>query len=510
MVLKSFPEDQYKILYCLKDHEELSQKDLADKLNIDLIFIAGAIQALSELGLIFIREERYKEFKLGKRGEYFAKTELPEKKIIKYLNSFKEPATIKEVAEGIREETKVVGESLKILDKKTWAQKEKNFLVLTKVGKNALNKKLEDEKLLELLCERRALTSEEIIEKNIDLENALELLKGRKQVVEEKERIRRICSLTNKGKNLLLEGIEKLSCITQLTPELLKDGEWRNVRFKKYNINLDTIKLKPGKLHPLQKILESTRRIFLEMGFKEINSSLVESSFWDFDTLFQPQDHPAREMQDTFFIEEPKSATLPEKELVDRIKETHENGGNTGSLGWQYKWLPEKAKQNVLRTHTTASTIRALAKNPKGPQKFFNVGLVFRRETIDYKHLPIFHQVDGIIIDKNVSFPHLFGTLEVFYKKMGFSRFEFRPAFFPYTEPSVEIFVWLETKKDWVELGGAGIFREEVTFPFGCTEPVLAWGLGLERLAMLTYGFEDIRNLYLSDLKWLQEIPICQ
>jgi len=494
----------------LKEIGALSQKDLAKRLNIDQIFIAGATKALLELGLISIKEVKYKEYRLGKKGKYFVEKGLPEKRIIKYLNTVGTTSTIKEIADGICEEMKVVGESLKILDKKGWTQKEKAFLTLTETGKNALNKRLEDEKLLELLYECKALTSEEIRENGIKLEEALGLLRGRRQVVEEKERTHRICSLTDKGKRLLLEGIEKVSDITNLTPELLKDGKWRNFRFKKYDINSDTIKHIPGKLQPLQRILESTRKIFLEMGFKEINSSLVESSFWDFDALFQPQDHPAREMQDTFFVEKPKFAVLPEKKLVDKIKETHENGGNTGSLGWQYKWLPERAKQNVLRTHTTASTIRALAKNPKGPQKFFNVGLVFRRETIDYKHLPIFHQVDGIIIDKDASFSHLLGTLEVFYKKMGFNKFEFRPAFFPYTEPSVEIFVWLEEKKDWVEMGGAGIFREEVTFPFGCIEPVLAWGLGLERLAMFTYGFEDIRNLYLSDLKWLQEIPICQ
>ncbi|MDY6862066.1 MAG: phenylalanine--tRNA ligase subunit alpha, partial [Thermodesulfobacteriota bacterium] len=448
MIQKRFPDDQYKILHCLEGGGELSQEELADKLNIDLIFIAGAVQALSELGLIFLKEVKYKEYRLGKKGKYFEERELPERRIIKYLNLQNRPVTIKEVGEGICEETKVVGESLKILDKKAWAQKEKNLLILTETGKDALNKKLEDEKLMEVLCECEFLTAEEIRWRNIDLENALELLKGRRQIVEEKERIRRMCSLSDKGKKLLLEGIEKLSYITQLTPELLKDGKWKDFTFKKYNINLDTVKLIPGKFHPISKILESTRRIFLEMGFKEINSSLVESSFWDFDALFQPQDHPAREMQDTFFIEKPGSAVLPEEELVNKVKETHENGGNTGSLGWQYKWISEKAKQNVLRTHTTASTIRALAKSPEGTQKFFNVGLVFRRESIDYKHLPIFHQVDGIIIDKNASFAHLLGTLEVFYKKMGFNKFEFRPAFFPYTEPSVEIFVWLKEKKD--------------------------------------------------------------
>jgi phenylalanyl-tRNA synthetase alpha chain len=164
----------------------------------------------------------------------------------------------------------------------------------------------------------------------------------------------------------------------------------------------------------------------------------------------------------------------------------------------------------VLRTHTTATTVRALAADPNAPRKVFCVGKVFRRETVDYKHLPVFYQVDGIIIDKEASFASLLGTLEAFYRKMGFDKFQFRPAFFPYTEPSVEIFVYMEEKKDWVEMGGAGVFRPEVTEPFGCKVPVLAWGLGLERLAMFRYGLKDIRQIYISDLAWLKEAKLCR
>jgi len=163
-----------------------------------------------------------------------------------------------------------------------------------------------------------------------------------------------------------------------------------------------------------------------------------------------------------------------------------------------------------LRTHTTAASIRALAENPKGPRKVFAVGPVFRRETVDYKHLPVFHQIEGIIIDEKASLVGLLGTLTQFYRKMGIDRVTFRPGFFPYTEPSVEIFIWNEERRDWLEMGGSGIFRPEVTLPFGCTEPVLAWGLGLERLAMLRHGLNDIRELYYTHLKWLKETPLCR
>jgi len=148
--------------------------------------------------------------------------------------------------------------------------------------------------------------------------------------------------------------------------------------------------------------------------------------------------------------------------------------------------------------------------NPRPPRKVFCVGPVFRRETIDYKHLPVFHQVDGIVIDEKASFAALLTLLSTFYKKMGFDRIQFRPAFFPYTEPSVEVFVWMESRSDWVEMGGSGIFRPEVTEPLGCRVPVLAWGLGLDRLAMFRYGLKDIRELYLSHLDWLEEVPQCR
>jgi phenylalanyl-tRNA synthetase alpha chain len=269
-------------------------------------------------------------------------------------------------------------------------------------------------------------------------------------------------------------------------------------------------KIVPGKEHPFSRVLAQTRRVFLEMGFEEVHSPKIDSAFWVFDALFQPQDHPAREMQDTFYADNPRRIALPEQEFVEQIRRTHENGGDTGSIGWRYQWERRTAETAVLRTHTTSGTIRALAANPNPPRKIFIVGTVFRRETVDYKHLPLFHQVDGIIIDRDASLASLLGTLEAFYRKMGFDKFEFRPGFFPYTEPSVEVFVWHEAKQDWVEMGGSGVFREEVTRPFSCHVPVLAWGLGLERLAMFKYGLDSIRDLYVTDIDWLREVPLCR
>ncbi len=141
------------------------------------------------------------------------------------------------------------------------------------------------------------------------------------------------------------------------------------------------------------------------------------------------------------------------------------------------------------------------------PKKFFAVGRNFRNETLDWSHLFEFNQFEGIVVDKNANFRHLLGYLKEFFKKIGYPQARFRPAHFPYTEPSVEIDVFHPVHKKWIELGGAGIFRPEVVVPLlGEWVPVLAWGPGLDRQLMEYFQITDIRDLYSNDLKQLREI----
>jgi phenylalanyl-tRNA synthetase alpha chain len=151
--------------------------------------------------------------------------------------------------------------------------------------------------------------------------------------------------------------------------------------------------------------------------------------------------------------------------------------------------------------------VQTIAKNPNPPQKAFCIGRVYRREAIDPTHTPEFEQLEGIVMDEGVTFGHLMGYLREFYTRMGFESVRFRPAYFPYTEPSVEPEVYVEGL-GWVELGGAGVFREEVTAPWGVTCPVLAWGLGVSRVAMLRMGLLDLRELYQSDIDWVKSYPL--
>lgn len=251
-----------------------------------------------------------------------------------------------------------------------------------------------------------------------------------------------------------------------------------------------------GKSHPITKMTNRIKSIFAELGFEEMDGNIVESAFWNFDALFQPQDHPARDLADTFYVN--GISDLPDKSLVKRVKKAHEEG-------WKYKWSEEEARKKVLRTHTTALSARYVAAiNDDKPRKYFAVGRVFRNEATDYKHLAEFHQVDGIVIWKDATFRDLLGIMKEFYRKLGFEKIRFRPSFFPYTEPSLEVEIFYEPRKEWMEMGGAGIFRPEVSIPLANTYPVLAWGLSLERPLMLLLDLHDIRTLYKNDLEFLR------
>lgn len=319
----------------------------------------------------------------------------------------------------------------------------------------------------------------------------------------EDESVSYTISITNEGRTFASAGITLSEETGSLTADQISSGAWRDLTLRRYDINKHPRPAWPGKIHPYQRMIDEMRRILLDMGFTELHGSIVQGAFWNFDALFQPQDHPAREMQDTFHLAGKRD--LPEG--WERVRDMHQSGGNTSSTGWGGKWDPEKAKATVLRTHTTSLSIQHLAKNQKPPVKAFCIGRVYRREAIDPTHLPEFEQLEGIVMDETVTFRNLLGFLKEFYIRMGFESVRFRPGYFPYTEPSVEPEVYIE-ELGWVELGGAGIFREEVTAPWGITCPVLAWGLGVSRVAMLRMGLTDLRQLYQSDIDWVRRMPV--
>ncbi|MCH8873125.1 phenylalanine--tRNA ligase subunit alpha, partial [candidate division KSB1 bacterium] len=334
-----------------------------------------------------------------------------------------------------------------------------------------ISRKLPEESFLELLpVKYKALSSPQI--------EVLKLLEKRKDMLRIKEEKTTNVEVTELGKELVGSKV-KSDLIEQITPEILRKGSWRGKKFRKYDLTIKLSDTDGGKKHFVNQAIEHGRKIWTEMGFQEMRGDIIQNSFWNFDALFQPQDHPARDMQDTFFISNQiQKGSLPDKKIVKAVKESHEgNLKNLNSKGWQDQWSEEEAKKLVLRTHTTVLSAQTLAKLKKDdiPKKFFAIGKCFRNETVDWSHGFEFNQTEGIVIDKNANFRHLLGYLKQFFKKMGFEKIRFRPAYFPYTEPSVEIDVYHKEKKVWLELGGAGMFRPEVVVPlFGKNIPVLA------------------------------------
>ena len=480
-----------EVLIALRDRGgEASPEELVEK-GMEMVKVMNASSWLQSKGLVKIREGIEKSYSLTKEGEKFLREGLPEKNLLSELMKGKK--SFEELGEG-----ESVGIAVGWLKRKGWCEIEKiegkKFLVITDKGKKAAGEKSAEEEVLKAIKEKKEGLDEKV----------LQMLK-RRGAIKEKERIVRTIYLTEKGKKVVDKGIEIKDEIVQLTPEIIKSREWEKKDFRKYDVRAFAPAIYPGKHHPMMQLIKKIRNIFVEMGFKEIQGNYVESCFWDMDVLFIPQDHPARDMQDTFYCKNPSGMEV-DKKLLDIVAEIHETGGKTNSKGWGYKFSKEESKRVLLRTHTTVNTIRYLIQHPEPPAKIFSIGKVFRRENIDATHLPEFYQVEGIVYEEKANFRELIGVLKEFYRKMGFEKIRFRPAYFPYTEPSMEIEV--EWNGKWMELGGSGIFRPEVTEPFGIKEPVLAWGLGLERMAMMVLELYDIRELYFSDIEWLRKLPL--
>ncbi|XP_050718821.1 phenylalanine--tRNA ligase alpha subunit-like isoform X2 [Eriocheir sinensis] len=303
----------------------------------------------------------------------------------------------------------------------------------------------------------------------------------------------------------------------ELTKDMIESGQWKNTNFKPYNFkSKGRVELRSGHLHPLMQLRSEFRKIFLEMGFTEMpTNNYVESAFWNFDALFQPQQHPARDAQDTFYVSDPETCLEVPEDYLERVRKTHTEGGY-GSIGYQCKWDRAEADKNLLRTHTTAVSARMLHKLAQDgfkPAKYFSIDRVYRNETLDATHLAEFHQVEGVVADHNFSIKNLMGVIGSFFKKIGMTDLRFKPTYNPYTEPSMEIYSYHKGLKKWVEIGNSGLFRPEMLRPMGLPESVkvCGYGLSLERPAMIMYGINSIRELVGPRVKMelILDNPVC-
>jgi phenylalanyl-tRNA synthetase alpha chain len=505
-VLETLHPLERKVFPLLEKDSDFSK--LVKNSGLEEIEVLRALQWLQNKKLIILKTEVKEMLNLAKNGEKYKKHKMPERRLLEALDKGSE--SINEIVKSGKVEKDEANICIGMLKKKNAVDINKDstglVLSLTDEGEKLLKSKFDEEKILEkdMPVDIKKLNDEE--QKIVK-----DMLKRKELVSVELIKIRE-ASLTDEGKRGLKSGVSMENVLDRVTPELLKSGEWKDKKFRSYDIKAPVSKVFGGRRHFMNEAIDYVKKIWMDLGFKEMSGNIVQSSFWNFDALFTAQDHPARDLQDTFFIKDPALAKLPSKyankEIIKRLKETHENGWKTGSDGWDYKWKIEDALKNVLRTHTTVLSAQTLAKLKEEdmPAKFFSIGTVFRNETLDWSHLFEFHQTDCIVVDPNANFKHLLGYLKEFFKKMGYDRIRIRPAYFPYTEPSVEVEVFHPVHKKWIELGGAGVFRPEVVMPLlGKDVPVLAWGLGFGRIISEYYSITDIRDLYKNDLKQIRE-----
>ncbi len=475
--------------------------EIAKKAGIDRVSVLRALEYLEKKGLVSLSHEKRKTVEIGVNGAFYRKKSLPERRLLNIVNEKRAVSF-----EDAKKQGQLSDEELKavigILKKKGFIDLKNNKIALN-VSKGETSKKMPEENFIDSLPLDYSSLSESQI-------GVLKDLEKRKEIVEIKEESIVSSKITDLGRKVM-ESKTKSNMIEQITPNLLeKDSLWKGKKFRRYDVVSQVPKIYGGRGHFVLQASEYARRIWLDMGFKEMSGNLIQSSFWNFDALFQPQDHPARDMQDTFFLGQKLGKVDADEKIIKQVKKSHEGTlKETNSKGWQYEWNEEEAKKLVLRTHTTSLSAMTLAKLKKEdiPEKFFALGKCFRNETLDWKHGFEFNQTEGIVIDRNANFRHLLGYLKQFFSKMGFEKFRFRPSYFPYTEPSVEIDAYHKQRNEWIELGGAGIFRPEVVVPLlGENIPVLAWGPGFDRILMDNYGINDIRELYKNNLRQLRKI----
>ncbi len=495
-------ENERKILLSLEVKVSATTVELSEDTGLSKDAVEKASAWAETKGIVGLSEDVTHFFRLTKEGEEYAVSGLPEKQLLELVVK-----GINELSQ-LKERIQAINIALIWIRSNGWANIKSGKVELTTEGKKAVGTKTVDDQIIEALkgvyIEKQKLGTELLMRVSTLVKRGL---------VDPIEISERWVSITEFGKKVVpyVKLLVKKPMIAQLTPEILQTKSWHGATFQHYDVTLPVPSIAPGKRHFISQVIDYIRRFWIELGFKEMKGNYLELSFWNFDALYQPQDHPARDLADTFYMKTPYKGTLPDAKMVEQVRRTHEDGWTTGSIGWQYNWDPEFARRCCLRTHTTSLSVNQIAKlKPSDlPGKYFSVGRVFRNEAIDWNHLAEFYQTDGIVIGEGVTFRDMLGYLKAYLEGLGLKKFRFRPGYFPYTEMSTEAEVWIEDRKQWMELFGAGMFRPEVVKPLiGVDVPVLAWGPGFDRLVMQSYKVSNIRELYGNDIGLLRKAKL--
>jgi phenylalanyl-tRNA synthetase alpha chain len=475
-------------------------EELAKRSGLADSAVARGVLNLSQHHLVEERVEEKTELRLTDEGRSFAVNGLPERRVFDEVKSRGGRLGLKDALHYARLDDRYGSIATGWISRKKWGKIEKSESDLEIVTRGDVPKD-DDEEILARLKDNAVILEE--LPDNLK-EAALRLTK--RNAVEARVRNDRRVEITLAGRDIAAKSQARQE-VSSLTGYMIVSGEWERVALRNYNVSSPVPRTFPGKYHPYLRFLRGVKRKLVALGFREAVGPLVETAFINLDCLFMPQDHPAREIHDLYYLKDPSRASLEQYgDLVDRVAETHENGWKTGSTGWRYKYSRDEASKLILRSHGTALSVRSLlSKDLQIPGKYFAIARCFRPDMLDKTHLTEFNQAEGIVLDPSLSLRNLLGILEMFAKEVaGADKVRFKPDYFPFTEPSVELQAYREGY-GWMEFGGSGIFRPEVTEPLGVKVPVLAWGLGIDRLYMMSRRIQDIRQLFTSDLQWIRE-----
>ncbi len=457
-----------QIIKSLKESKSSTPEKLVESTKLSIDQVRRGMEWLKLKGLADIQEIEKTFLRLGKNGLDAKNNGLPERKLVNEIQEG--PKSFEEIRNVLKSDFNAAIANAK---KNDWIQIEKGESS-SKISLKGKALPSPEEKLIDFLG------TEEKLVNDIEDIDALTLLKKRPDFITENFTKFKTISLSEKAKDIDVDSSTGAIDVEAKVPATYV-----------------------ARIHPLKETINEIREIFVSLGFSEVLGNLAQPSFWNFDALFTPQDHPAREMQDTFYLKDMKASKFATSTQINQVSRSHKKG-------WRYDWNMSEAQRMALRTHTTCVTIKHLADNKPDESRIFSLGRVFRNEKVSYKHLAEFNQVEGVVIGKNVTLRDLMGLQEEFYRRIGLTKIKFWPTFFPYTEPSLQSMVYNDRLGKWIELFGMGIFRPEVTKPLGITKPVLAWGGGIERIALLKYGLDDVREFYNNNLNWLRSATKCQ
>ncbi len=458
--------------------------------------VISILNSLAGRGIVKLETKEIVSFALTEEGNEYARQGLPENRLFIALLELGGTAPFDAAVAKSEISPEVKGIAMNWAKRNGWVtiSKESGTTILSAVNKN-IDSPLK--KALDLLSNRQDIKNQiedSVVQQLIERKLVNEIVTKIVEAEISQEYI-------GKARELLTESSGEIG---DLTPEILANGSWKGKSFRSYNVEIEPEYVNYGKKHPYAEFNDWLREIMIGLGFTEWFGPYVETEFWGHDTLFVPQDHVAREVQDQFRVAAPfNHGHILDKKYYESVKRIHENGGDTGSKGWDWPYSKEIASRLCLRPHTTPVSMRYLYEHRESPQKMFIIDRNFRSETLSATHAQEFDQCEGIIMDKELTLRNLLGYLTTICNAVGIEKLKFKPGQFPFTEPSVETFGKHE-KLGWIELGGSGMFRPEVIRPLGIKDTVLAWGLGGGRLYMAAMGINDIRDLFSQDLNWLR------